>query len=68
MTTEGNWFKSSYSAEDNSCIEFRELPGGGAQIRDSKNPEAPVLTFTQAEVTAFVLGAEDGEFHRLIKE
>jgi hypothetical protein len=43
-------------------VELRRLPGGGAQVRDSKNPDGPVLTFTEAEVTAFLAGARAGEF------
>ena len=31
-------------------------------MRDSKDPQGPVLTFTKAEWNAFVLGAKDGEF------
>ncbi len=31
-------------------------------MRDSKDPDGPVLAFTPAEWEAFVLGVKDGEF------
>jgi uncharacterized protein DUF397 len=31
-------------------------------MRDTKNPDGPVLAFTPAEWEAFVLGVKDGEF------
>jgi hypothetical protein len=34
-------------------------------VRDSKNPDGPVLYFTPAEWTAFRLGVLDGEFDDL---
>jgi hypothetical protein len=32
------------------------------QVRDSKDPHGPVLTFTAKEWAAFVGGTKDGEF------
>ncbi|RJL34138.1 DUF397 domain-containing protein [Bailinhaonella thermotolerans] len=37
-------------------------------MRDSKNPDSPVLTFTPAEWEAFVLGVKDGEFDDLAEQ
>jgi hypothetical protein len=31
-------------------------------MRDSKDPDGPVLTFTPDEWNAFTLGVQDGEF------
>jgi Domain of unknown function (DUF397) len=40
------WIKSSYSGSQGSeCVEVAELPGGGRAVRDSKDPDGPVLTF-----------------------
>ncbi|MCI2424186.1 DUF397 domain-containing protein [Saccharopolyspora sp. K220] len=40
-----SWFKSSYSGpNNNSCVEAR-LSGGGIDIRDSKDPDGPILRF-----------------------
>ena len=33
-------------------------------VRDSKNPDGPVLTFTPDEWQAFLTGAQAGEFDR----
>lgn len=61
----GEWFKSSYSgdsANDTACVELRLRADGGYDLRDSKNPDGPVLNFTEREMRAFVLGARAGEF------
>ena len=34
-------------------------------MRDSKNPDGPVLAFTEAEWRAFIAGVKDGEFDDL---
>jgi hypothetical protein len=53
--------KSSYSGDSANCVEVAEIPNGRA-VRDSKNPDGPVLLFTNTEWRAFVNGAKDGEF------
>ncbi|MWK33568.1 DUF397 domain-containing protein [Actinomadura sp. J1-007] len=37
-------------------------------MRDAKNPEGPILYFTEAEWDAFILGVKDGEFDDLLEE
>lgn len=54
------WRKSSHSGQAN-CLEVRLRPGY-VQVRDSKDPEGTVLTFTSDEWLAFVAGAKAGEF------
>lgn len=55
------WTKSSRSATNGNCVEVAFLGGGRVALRDSKDPEGPVLRFTGAEWTAFVDGVLEGE-------
>jgi hypothetical protein len=57
------WVKSSRSSNGN-CVEVAELPGGSVGVRNSRDPEGPVLRFTQGEWNAFLVGARLGEFDR----
>lgn len=45
--------KSSYSAQDQECVEVADLPCGAA-VRDSKHPSAGHLPFPSPEWTAFL--------------
>ncbi|MEU6716155.1 DUF397 domain-containing protein [Nonomuraea sp. NPDC046802] len=57
------WRKASYSsAEGQNCVEVATLPDEGRAVRDSKEPDGPVLTFTPDEWSAFIKGVKDGEF------
>jgi hypothetical protein len=53
------WVKSSASTAQGNCVEVAVLPGGGVGMRNSRDPEGPVLVYTRAEVEAFV----SGNFH-----
>lgn len=57
-----NWFTSSYSPNGQSCVECARIPGGGMAVRDSKNPDGPVLRFTATEWQGFVAGVHNAEF------
>ena len=56
-----DWRKSSFSAEG-ACVEMAKCPDGGVAVRNSNNPAAGMVTFTRAEIEAFLLGAKAGEF------
>ncbi|MGD3113011.1 DUF397 domain-containing protein, partial [Streptomyces sp. YGL11-2] len=58
---DSNWFKSSFSGNANACVEVR-FAEGGIQLRDNKESDSLVLTFSAAEWDAFLLGAFNGEF------
>jgi hypothetical protein len=61
------WLKSRRSNPSGNCVEVAELPGGaGVAVRNSRDPEGPALIYTPAEITAFILGAKDGDFDHLI--
>jgi hypothetical protein len=59
------WAKSSRSFSNGNCVEVAELPGGSVGVRNSRDPEGPVLRFTHGEWNAFLAGARLGEFARL---
>lgn len=48
-----NWAKSTRSNGSDGCVEAR-VHGGGVQIRDSKDPSGPDLTFGPAVYLAFL--------------
>jgi Domain of unknown function (DUF397) len=54
------WLKSSAS-NPATCVEVRFIEDA-VQVRDSKDPEGPVLTFTNREWEAFLAGVRFQEF------
>ncbi|MFF5111785.1 DUF397 domain-containing protein [Streptosporangium sp. NPDC000509] len=57
------WRKSTLSGTNNdNCVEVANLPGGNRAVRDSKNPNGPMLNFTFDEWRAFIGGVKNGEF------
>ncbi|MFF5673813.1 DUF397 domain-containing protein [Streptomyces hygroscopicus] len=64
MTPEviGPYIKSSYSGQNNNCVEIAVTSNGGRAVRDSKNPGGPSLHFTGEGWRAFLRGVEGGAF------
>ncbi|WP_329498197.1 DUF397 domain-containing protein [Kitasatospora herbaricolor] len=56
------WYKSSYSAQANDCVETGRIVTGGMAVRDSKDPEGPALLFPAKAWSAFVAGIKAGDF------
>jgi hypothetical protein len=56
------WRKSSRS-QFNACVEVR-FEGDRVPLRNSRDPDGPVLVFTGREWDAFVAGVKLGEFDR----
>ena len=62
MCVEVQFHKSSKSDPwTDNCVEVGAC-ACGIKVRDSKDPDGPVLTFTLAEWTAFIGGVHNGEF------
>jgi hypothetical protein len=61
--TSAIWRKSSYSGNNGgNCVEVaRNLPGVVA-VRDSKDPDGPVLLVSPAGWRAFTAGVKSGEY------
>lgn len=59
-----NWTKSSHSWGNSNCVEVSGLSRDFIKVRDSKNPEGPVLGFTPMEWEAFVGSVRNGKFDR----
>ena len=58
------WRKSSYSGSNGGdCVEVARLPANALAVRDSKDPDGPVLTFTPAEWRTFT-SAVKADAHR----
>jgi hypothetical protein len=57
-----SWVKSSLSFANGNCVEVASLPGHTIGLRNSRDPEGPVLRFTPDEWHAFLGGARKGEF------
>lgn len=55
------WHSAPGTEDHEERVEIAYLPAGAVAMRSSMEPET-VLRYTEAEWTAFVLGARDGEF------
>lgn len=58
---EVQWQKSSF-CDTGGCVEVMQPVAGSIMVRDSKDPDGPMLTFNTDEWTAFVTGVRSGEF------
>lgn len=56
---EVNWRKAP--CEAHNCVEVATA-SNGALVRDSKDPEGPILRFGRKEWMAFINGARSGQF------
>jgi hypothetical protein len=55
------WRKAHASTNGGNCVEVA-LSEGAFLVRDSKDPDGPILRYTPAEWAAFLNGAKAGEF------
>ncbi|CAO5158234.1 hypothetical protein FAIPA1_10258 [Frankia sp. AiPs1] len=60
-----SWRHSSFSrGVDMTCVDVAFAPGE-VSVRDSKDPDGPVLRFTPREWEVFLLGVRNDEFDAL---
>ncbi|MFF1357983.1 DUF397 domain-containing protein [Streptomyces sp. NPDC058297] len=59
--SDAEWHSAPGTEDHEERVEIAYLPDGAVAMRSSVDPET-VLRYTEAEWTAFVLGARDGEF------
>lgn len=60
------WLKAQSSTINGQCVEVAST-AGRIVIRDSKDPDGPILVYTRTEFGAFLNGARNGEFDRLVR-
>jgi hypothetical protein len=60
-----SWLKAQASSHNGQCVEIASADGKIA-MRDSKNPDGPILIYTPAEFSAFLDGARNGEFDHFV--
>ncbi|MFI6865300.1 DUF397 domain-containing protein [Nocardia sp. NPDC050406] len=58
------WFKSSFSANQEACVEAAHLSSGEIGVRDSKDPTGPTLIFGPTDWDAFLTGLRSGTLGR----
>ena len=56
-----SWLKAKSSSHNGQCMEIASTTDKIA-LRDSKDPNGPILVYTPAEFKAFLDGARNGEF------
>jgi Domain of unknown function (DUF397) len=54
-------FRKSRRCDSGSCVEVAETADGMA-MRDSDNPDGPILYFTREQWADFLAGARGGDF------
>ena len=60
------WRKSTVSNATGNCVELAVTADGSVAIRNSRFPDGVQLTYTSAEIAAFVRGVQAGEFDDLL--
>lgn len=62
-TARVTWRKSTRSNGSGDCVEVADNLAGNVRLRDSKDPEGPILTFTATAWSVFVGSAKCGTFN-----
>lgn len=56
------WMKSSRSTGNGACVEVKSPATESVVVRDSKDPQGPVLTFSPDAWSSFVSDVDGGSF------
>jgi hypothetical protein len=62
-----HWYKSSRSAGNGACVEVAVLPSAMA-VRDSKDPDGPVLCFSTGSWRLFIAAVRTGTFEGALND
>ena len=60
-SADGVWLKSKASQVNGNCVEVA-FNAEAVRVRNSQDPDGPVLSFSHSEWRAFLTGARGGEF------
>lgn len=60
------WRKSSFSGPNGNCVELSQLPGGSIGMRNSRDPQGAVLSYTRAEFATLLRDIKGGRFDSLM--
>ena len=58
------WFKAQASTHNGQCVELASV-GDKIAIRDSRDPDGPILVYKRAEFKTFLDAIRDGQFDDL---
>ncbi|PZG52951.1 DUF397 domain-containing protein [Spongiactinospora gelatinilytica] len=58
------WRKSSHSNAGGDCVETAVLNGGIVAVRDSKDPDGPVLLLGERHFRRFIADIKTGRLER----
>lgn len=56
------WRISSFSFENQTCVEVGALADGRVAVRNSNRPDDGVVMFSRPEMAAWIAGVKAGEF------
>jgi hypothetical protein len=59
------WRKSRRSNSTGNCVEFVRV-GGQVAVRDSKDPQGPVLVFDCSEIRELIDAIKAGQYDHLV--